>query len=103
MEPLGVHFLPCSTASPWSNGAAEKAVQTIKKTIRTFSQQDNVEDRWNDFLHFFVSAHNKSSSIYGYFPKQLHFGFSNPAITDLIKIWPKTIHQQDYGKQIFPK
>jgi hypothetical protein len=28
---------------------------------------------------------------------------SNPAITDLIEIWPKTIDQQDYAKQIFPK
>jgi hypothetical protein len=63
MEPLGVQFLPCSTASPWSNGAAERAVQTIKKTIRTFSQQENVEDRWDDYLHFFVSAHKKSTSI----------------------------------------
>ncbi len=27
--------------------------------------------------------------------------FSNPAITDLIEIWPKTIDQQDYAKQIF--
>ena len=26
---------------------------------------------------------------------------SNPAITDLIEIWPKTIDQQDYAKQIF--
>ena len=34
-------------------------------------------------------------------PEQLHFGFSNPAITDLIEIWPKTIDQQDYAKQIF--
>ena len=33
--------------------------------------------------------------------QQLHFGFSNPAITDLIEIWPKTIDQQDYAKQIF--
>ena len=101
MEPLGAQFLPCSTASPWSNGAAERAVQTIKKTIRTFSQQENVEDRWDDYLHFFVSAHNKSTSIYGFSPEQLHFGFSNPAITDLIEIWPKTIDQQDYAKQIF--
>jgi hypothetical protein len=52
-------------------------------------------------LHFFVSAHNKSTSIYGFSPEQLHFGFSNPAITDLIEIWPKTIDQQDYAKQIF--
>ncbi len=72
-----------------------------QKTIRTFSQQENVEERWDDYLHFFVSAHNKSTSIYGFSPEQLHFGFSNPAITDLIEIWPKTIDQQDYAKQIF--
>ena len=71
------------------------------KTIRTFSQQENVEDRWDENLHFFVSAHNKSTPIYGFSPEQLHFGFSNPAITDLIEIWPKTIHQQDYAMQIF--
>jgi hypothetical protein len=59
-------------------------VQTIKKTIHTFSQQENVQDRYDDFLHFFVSAHNKSISIYGFSPEQLHFGFSNPAITELI-------------------
>jgi hypothetical protein len=52
-------------------------------------------------LHFFISAHNKSTSIYGFSPEQLHFGFSNPAITDLIEIWAKTIDQQDYAKQIF--
>jgi hypothetical protein len=103
MELLGVQFLPCSTASPWPNGAAERSVQTIKKTIRTFSQQEIVEDRWDDYLHFFISAHNKSTSIYGFSPEQLHFGFLNPAINDLIEIWPKTIDQQDYGKHIFPK
>jgi hypothetical protein len=51
-----------------------------KKTIRTFSQQENVEDKWDDYLHFFISAHNKSTSIYGFSPEQLHFGFSNPAV-----------------------
>jgi len=25
MAPLGIHFLPYSTTSPWSNGAAEMA------------------------------------------------------------------------------
>jgi len=103
MEPLGVQFLPWSTESPWSNGAAERAVQTIKNTIRTFSQQENVEDKCVDFWHFFVSAHNKLTFIYGFSPEQLHFGFSNPAITDLIEIWPKIFNQQDYAKQIFPK
>jgi hypothetical protein len=31
MEPLGVQFLPCSTTSPWSNRAAEQAVQINQK------------------------------------------------------------------------
>ncbi len=89
MEPLGINFLPCSTASPWSNGAAERAVQTIKKAIRKFSQQENIENDWDEKLHYFTSAHNKSTSVYGYAPEQLHFGFANPAFTDLIKYGQK--------------
>ncbi len=58
-------------------------------------QQENVENRWDDYLHFFVSAHNKSTSINGYSPEQSHFGFPNPAITDLIEIWPKTFSHID--------
>jgi hypothetical protein len=86
MEPLGINFLPCSTSSPWSNGAAERAVQTIKNAIRKFWQQENIEDNWDEKLHYFTSAHNKSTSVYGYPPEQLHFGFANPAFTDLIEI-----------------
>jgi len=35
MLPLGILFLHCS-ASPWSNGAAERVVQTIKKGFTLF-------------------------------------------------------------------
>ncbi len=73
MEPLGINFLPCSTASPWSNGAAERAVQTIKNAIQKFLQQENNEDTWDENLHYFTSAHNKSALVYGYAPEQLHF------------------------------
>ncbi len=41
MEPLGIQFLPCSIGAPWSNGAAERAVQTIKLGVRKFVQQEN--------------------------------------------------------------
>jgi len=34
MEPLGIKFLPCSVGAPWSNEAAERAVQTIKLGVR---------------------------------------------------------------------
>jgi hypothetical protein len=36
MNPLGIEFLPCSTGAPWSNGAAERAVQTIKSGLKKF-------------------------------------------------------------------
>ncbi len=101
MEPLGINFLPCSTASPWSNGAAERAVQTIKSAIRKFSQQENSEDDWDEYLHHFTAAHNKSTSVYGYAPEQLHFRFSNPAFTDLIEIWPKVTSPQEYAENFF--
>ncbi len=76
MEPLGINFLPCLTASLWSNGATERAVQTIKGAIQKFSQQENSEDDWDEYLHHFTVAHNQSTSVYGYAPEQLHFGFS---------------------------
>jgi len=101
MEPLGIIFLPCSSASPWSNGAAERAVQTIKGAIQKFSQQENSEDDWDKYLHHFTAAHNKSTSVYSYAPEQLHFGFSNPAFTDLIEIWPKVTSPQEYAENFF--
>jgi hypothetical protein len=88
---------------PWSNGAAERAVQTIKNANRKFSQQENVEDNWDEKLHYFTSAHNKSTSVCGYAPEQLHFGFANPALTDIIKIWPKVNSPQEYAENFFRK
>jgi hypothetical protein len=101
MEPLGINFLPCSTAFPWSNGVAERAAQTIKNAIQKFLQQENIEDNWDEKLHYFTSAHNKSISVYGYAPEQLHFGFANPAFTDLIEIWRKVTSPQEYADKMF--
>jgi hypothetical protein len=101
MEPSGINFLPCSTASPWSNGGAERAVPTIKGAIQKFSQQENSEDDWDKYLHHFTAAHNKSTSVYGYAPEQLHFGFSNTAFTDLIENWLKVTSPQEYAEKIF--
>jgi hypothetical protein len=33
---------PISTAAPWSNGAAERAVQTIKKNLKLFFQSSSL-------------------------------------------------------------
>jgi len=103
MEPLGIKFLPCSTGAPWSNGAAERAVQTIKLGVRKFVQQENSIKHWDDYIHFFSSSHNKSTSVYGYAPEELHFGFSNPAHTDLFQLWPNCNSQEEYMNKILPQ
>ena len=103
MKPLGIEFLPCSTGAPWSNGAAERAVQTIKAGVRKFVQQENAVSHWDDYVHFFTSSHNKSTSVYGFSPEELHFGFTNPSPNDLFQLWPSCNTQQEYMDQIVPK
>ena len=103
MEPLKISFLPCSTASPWSNGAAERAVQTIKKAIRRFVQQEKSSAIWDEYLHFFSQAHNKSCTVYDYTPEQLQFGYLNPSVTDLIEMWPKFDNPDVYLQTIVPE
>ena len=102
MDPLKIKFLPTSTASPWSNGAAERAVQSIKKAIRHFIIQEKCPEEWDQYIFYYVNAHNKSISVYGYAPEELHFGQSNPAITDLIEFWPQASSHEDYIEKIIP-
>ena len=100
LDLLSITLFPCSTASPWSNGAAERAVQTIKKGIRTFAQMENVIDTWDEYIHFFTQSHNKSTNNHGYTPEELHFGFTNPDNADFIEIWPKVEDQHTYVEAI---
>jgi hypothetical protein len=102
MEPLGIKFLPCSVGAPWSNGAAERAVQTIKLGLKKFVQQEHYHHNWDDFLHFYSSAHNKSTSVYGYEPETLHFGYTNPSPNDLFQLWPNPTDPHDYIQTIVP-
>ncbi len=64
-------------------------------------QEENIKDNWDKRLQYFTSAHNKSSSVYGYAPEQLLFGFANPAFTDLVEIWPMVTSPQEYANNIF--
>jgi hypothetical protein len=103
MEPLGIKFLPCSTGAPWSNGAAERAVQTIKLGVRKFVQQENAVQYWDEYIHFYSASHNKSTSVYGFAPEEIHFGFTNPAPNELFQLWPNSTTQEEYMALIVPK
>ena len=100
LDNLNIHFIPCSTASPWSNGAAERAVQTIKKGIRTFLQMEKDTDNWDEYIHIYTQSHNKSTNVHGYTPEELHFGFTNPSNTEILQIWPNIDDTDTYIKQI---
>ena len=95
-EPLRTQFVPTSHSSPWGNGSAERAVQTIKTAARKFCQQEQEFLEWDQYLHFFTAAHNKSTSVYGFAPEELHFGFKNPSEIDLLQFWPDSKDPVEY-------
>lgn len=102
-EVLNIKFEPTSTAAPWSNGGAERAVQTIKEGARKFIMQEKVNESWDQYLHFFTMAHNQSTSIYGYAPEELHFGYTMPKVVDLLQFWPNATTHEQYMELIVPK
>jgi len=94
--------VPTSSASPWTNGAAETAVKTIKQNLRKWSQQEHLKD-WSKELHLLTQAHNSSTSVYGFLPEELHFGFKNPRKTDLVHLWPEADSPDKYAQIVFEK
>ena len=102
LQDLNVRFEPTSTAAPWGNGAAERAVQTIKAGMRKFLMQENLHQFWDKFIPFITDAHNFSTSVYGYAPAELQFGSLTPRSHDLIQLWPAATNPEEYIKLILP-
>jgi hypothetical protein len=102
-QALRIEALPSSAGAPWSNGAAERAVQTIKNNLRKFVTHEQQQDKWDEFIHFVPMAHNKSLSVYGYAPEELHFGKLLPDRSDLIELRPTGIGQREYMEYIADK
>jgi hypothetical protein len=64
--------------------------------------QEHIEEIWDTQLHYFNGAHNASTSVYGFSPNDLHFGYNLPKQTDLLQFWPKAQTQEDYMDLIVP-
>ena len=64
--------------------------------------QEHIEEIWDTQLHYFNGAHNASTSVYGFSPNELHFGYNLPKQTDLLQFWPKAQTQEDYMDLIVP-
>ena len=102
-QSLRIEALPCSSGAPWSNGAAERAVQTIKQNLRKFVIHEQDKDHWDDYIQFVAMAHNSSLSVYGFSPEELHFGKTLPDRSDLIELRPTGISQRQYMNHIAEK
>jgi hypothetical protein len=102
LKPLGVKYLPTSVGAPWANSTAERSIRTIKEAARNFLLQEKVDDSWDKFAHFFTAAHNQSTSIYGFAPEELMFGYTKPNAHDLLQFWPGVKSHSEYVEKIFP-
>ena len=102
LQDLNIKFEPTSTAAPWGNGAAERAIQTIKSGMRKFLMQENLHDCWDKYIPFITDAHNLSTSVYGFAPAELQFGNITPRSSDLIQMWPAATNVEEYIKLIVP-
>ena len=65
-------------------------------------QEKNTAE-WDDYINYFTSAHNSSTSVYGFEPETLMFGYTKPRPTDLLQFWPDTNSHQDYAEKIIPQ
>jgi hypothetical protein len=103
LKPLGTKFLPTSVGSPWANSTAERSIRTIKESARNFLCQEKVDDSWDKYVQFFTMAHNQSTSIYGFAPEELMFGYTKPNHNDLLQFWPGTRTHNQYMETIVPE
>ena len=96
----GFEVLPTSTAAPWSNGAAERAVQTIKKALKSFLMHEQRIQNWDQYVHDITYAHNNCLGKYRFSPEEIHFGYKNPSRTEILQFYPEELSQEQFMDSI---
>jgi hypothetical protein len=102
LKPLGTKFLPTSEGAHLAYSNAERSIKTIKQAMINYFLQEKVENKWDEYAHFFTYTHNRSASIYRYAPEQLMFAERMPNATDLLQFWPGARNQSYYMEKIVP-
>ena len=94
---------PTSTAAPWSNGAAERAVQTIKRNLKNFVSLENKQSEWDEHIHLVALAHNGSTGTYGHSPEEIQFGEKLPNKSELVGLFPTNLTPDQYMDHVLDK
>jgi hypothetical protein len=92
-----------SVGAPYSNGIAEKSIQSIKFAMRKILSQERNLTKWDETLFKIVEQHNSSISSYGKSPEQLMFATEIQRSSNLINIMDSNITPDKYFEQVFPK
>ena len=102
-QTLNIDVLPTAAASPWSNGAAERAVQTIKKNLRNFVLQEHNISEWDKYIFLVAAAHNGSIGTYGVSPEEALFGYHYHNHAELVRMYPTDMSPYEFTEHILTK
>ena len=102
-QTLNIDVLPTAAASPWSNGAAERAVQTIKKNLRAFVRQEHNVADWDKYIFLVAAAHNGSIGTYGVSPEEALFGYHYHNHAELVQMFPTNMSPYEFTEHILDK
>ena len=83
LQDLKIAHAPTASASPWTNGLAERTVAKFKGSIRTYSKSHALGE-FHDTLSLITNSFNSTPTGYGPTPSELMFGFNNGRFTDLL-------------------
>jgi hypothetical protein len=100
---LNIDVLPTAAAAPWSNGAAERAVQTIKKNLRNFVLSEHVISDWDKYIFLVAAAHNGSIGTYGVSPEEVLFGYHYHNHAELVQMFPTDLTPDQFLDGILSK
>ena len=102
-QSLNIDVLPTAAAAPWSNGAAERAVQTIKKNLRNFVLHEHTISDWDKHVFLVAAAHNGSIGTYGVSPEEVLFGYHYHNHAEIVQMFPTDMTPDQYVDHIMSK
>ena len=102
LQEYNIELYPTAASAAFSNGLAENGVKAFKHMLRKIAHQEGNVEQWDELLPHLISAHNLSTTTYGFTPDELHFGHRLPQAADLLTFWPTTPEPQEYMDHLIP-
>ena len=99
LHELGIRHAQTASASPWTNGLAERTVAKFKESLRTYNKSHALGD-FSDTLAFITNSFNSTPTCYGPTPAELMFGYNNSRFTELLPTQTNVTFHDDYLQMV---